>query len=93
LEVTRPLSKIDFKLTLRLDEKHKKGPEHNFFGSLKYAADKEITTSLSIWFPQGHLYAVDTAFNLTVPAFDSCSARLKIYEKQRNDYDVSRKKE
>lgn len=55
---------------------------------LRYAPKKEVTAVLSLLFPRGQLFAVDAAFNMTVPAFDSCTFALRLIEKETKNYNV-----
>lgn len=78
-------------LIYRHEEKYKNGPENNFLVLVRYAPKKEVTAVLSLLFPPGHFFAVDMAFNMTVPAFDSCSFVLTLNENKNipREYNVS----
>uniref|UniRef100_A0A7G3AUB2 Putative lipoprotein n=1 Tax=Lutzomyia longipalpis TaxID=7200 RepID=A0A7G3AUB2_LUTLO len=88
IEITRPISKTDLKFMIKYEEKVKNGSEHNVLVVARYAPQKEITGVVSMLFPRRQLFAVDVAVNLTVPAFDSCTVNLKLYEKARKDYSI-----
>ncbi|XP_055713060.1 uncharacterized protein LOC129807664 isoform X2 [Phlebotomus papatasi] len=88
IEITRPVSKTDLKFMIKYEEKAKNGSEHNILVLARYAPQKEITGVLSLLFPRRQLFAVDAALNLTVPAFDSCTINLKLYEKTRKEYNI-----
>lgn len=72
----------------RHEGKFKNGPVHNFLASLRVAPKKEGTAVLSLYFPDSKLYELDAAFNVTVPTFDSCTAALRLIEKNPRDYAV-----
>lgn len=67
----------------------KKGTEHNILLLLRYATDKDITAVFSVYMPRGILFVIDTAANITVPGFDSCTINMKVKEKARKEYYVS----
>lgn len=67
----------------------RKGTEHNVLVMLRYAKEKEVTAVFSVFMPRGILFAIDTAANITVPGFDSCTFNFKIKEKARKEYYVS----
>lgn len=68
----------------------KKGTEHNVLVLLRYATNKDITAVFSVYLPRGVLFAIDTAANITVPGFDSCTINFRVKEKIRKEYYVSR---
>lgn len=73
----------------RHENNMRKGTEHNVLVMLRYAKDKEVTAVFSVFMPRGILFAIDTAANITVPGFDSCTFNFKIKEKARKEYYVS----
>lgn len=89
IEITRPKSKTDLKASIEYDEKSKNGTEHMVRLLGRYATGKEITAVLSVLLPRKHVFGVDVALNITVPALDSCTATFKLLEKDRKEYSVS----
>ncbi|CAD7080164.1 unnamed protein product [Hermetia illucens] len=88
LEIQRPISDTDFRVLLIHEERNKNGPKHNLLIGIRYAHEKEATAAFSLFLPRLNLFAVDAAMNITVPAFDSCTARLRLVEKNENDYNI-----
>ncbi|XP_055591953.1 uncharacterized protein LOC129743787 [Uranotaenia lowii] len=86
IDVIRPRSGIELKAMIKHENNLRKGMEHNVLVLLRYAKDKDITGVFSVYMPQGILFAIDTAANVTVPGFDSCTVNLKIKEKARKEY-------
>ncbi|XP_037927466.1 apolipophorins [Teleopsis dalmanni] len=85
-EVKVPKSKVDFRILAKHEERSKNGTEHNVILSLRYAPEKEATGLFSIHLPRRSLFAVDSYMNISIPEFNSCTARIKLTEKTPNDY-------
>lgn len=79
----------DYKLYVKHEERYKNGTEHDIFSIIRYAPKKDITSTISVLLPRGPLFAVDSAFNLTVPDMGSITGAVLIKERVRNDYFVS----
>ncbi|XP_017025668.1 uncharacterized protein Apoltp [Drosophila kikkawai] len=86
LELKLPRSKIDYRIMVKHEERIKNGTEHNVIVGLKYAPEKEVTGLFSVHLPRKNLFAIDAYMNVTVPEFNSCTARLKVNEKATKDY-------
>ncbi|XP_055638867.1 uncharacterized protein LOC129776937 isoform X2 [Toxorhynchites rutilus septentrionalis] len=86
VELTRPRSRMDFKAMIKHENNIKKGTEHNVLMLLRYATNKEVTAVFSVYLPRGVLFAIDTAANITVPGFDSCTIHFRVTEKIRKEY-------
>lgn len=88
-EIKVPKSKMDYKVSFKHEERTKNGTEHNVVVGLKYAPEKEATGLFSIHLPRRNLFAVDAYFNITVPEFDSCTARIKLTEAPAKNYQAT----
>ncbi|XP_005177435.1 apolipophorins [Musca domestica] len=88
-EIKVPKSKMDYKVSFKHEERTKNGTEHNVVLGLRYAPEKEATGLFSIHLPRRNLFAVDAYFNITVPEFDSCTARVKLTEAPAKNYQVN----
>ncbi|XP_043065229.1 LOW QUALITY PROTEIN: uncharacterized protein LOC108101203 [Drosophila ficusphila] len=86
LELKLPRSKIDYRISVKHEERSKNGTEHNVIVGLKYAPEKEVTGLFSVHLPRRSLFAIDAYMNVTVPEFNSCTAILKVNEKATKDY-------
>jgi hypothetical protein len=86
LEITRPKSMTDYKLYIKHEEKYKNGSEHDVFLVIRYAPKKELTGTASVLIPRGALFAIDSAFNITVHDMGSFTTAIKINERVRNEY-------
>nr|XP_013118557.1 unnamed protein product [Stomoxys calcitrans] len=88
-EIKVPKSKVDYKISFKHEERSKNGTEHNVLLGLRYATEKEATGLFSIHLPKRNLFAVDAYFNVTVPEFDSCTAKVKVTETSAKNYQVN----
>ncbi|XP_046812149.1 apolipophorins [Lucilia cuprina] len=88
-EVKIPKSKVDFKVSLKHEERSKNGTEHNVLLGLRYAPEKEATGLFSIHLPRRSLFAIDAYVNVTVPEFNSCTARIKLTEVTSKSYMIN----
>ncbi|XP_053697453.1 uncharacterized protein LOC128744450 [Sabethes cyaneus] len=86
VELTRPRSRMNLKAMIKHEHNSNKGTEHNVLVLLRYAKDKDITAVFSVYMPRTVLFAIDTAANITVPGFDSCTVNFKMKEKARKEY-------
>lgn len=88
IEITRPKSKTDLKAELVYKERNRNGTEHNLFLLGRYAKGRDMTVNLSVLLPRRHLFAIDSAINVTMPGMNSCTATFKVTEKARKEYNV-----
>ncbi|XP_055847743.1 uncharacterized protein LOC129913211 [Episyrphus balteatus] len=89
LELFMPKSNIDFRILVKHEERSKNGTEHNVIIGLRYAPQKEATGVFSAHFPRRNLFAVDAYMNLTVPEFNSCTVRLQLNERVKENYMIN----
>jgi hypothetical protein len=90
VEIARPETKTDLKLSVRWDEHFKNGTEHNIITVIRYAPNRDIVVTASVLIPREKQFGVDARFVLEIPEMDSCTAAIKIKERTRKDYYVSK---
>jgi hypothetical protein len=89
IEVARPKSSTDLKFLVTYNTYIKNGTDHNVFMLVRYATNKEMNLTGSVFIPRGQLFGFESKFSLAIPDMNNCSAAVTIKERIKKYYLVS----